>query len=190
LHTIEPHYTWADIYTAADDPLSPFFGTEYSELEFSNSIYNYCIHPQWDTMGSATLYLKVLYVHYDLGFCIIELLGEWNDCLYNDIMYLKRNIIDSMTGNGIDKFILMCDNVLNFHYSDTDYYEEWADDTENGWIAAVNLRSHVMREFEEGKVDLYLAMGGSLNDLTWRNSTPMQVYHKVSRLVNQRLLTD
>ena len=39
------------------------------------------------------------------GFTIIELLGEWNDTLYNDIMYLKREVIDNLISNGIDNFI-------------------------------------------------------------------------------------
>ena len=59
-------------------------------------IYNFLLHPQWDEFGSLTLYLKVLYADYDKGFCIIELIGEWNDAIYNDIMILKREIIDLM----------------------------------------------------------------------------------------------
>ena len=99
-------------------------------------------------MGSATLYLKILYVNYDNGYCIIELLGEWNDCLYNDIMYLKRNIADDLMANGINKFILIGENVLNFHASDNDYYQEWFDDIEDGWISLVNFQDHVLLEME------------------------------------------
>ncbi|MBN1337797.1 MAG: hypothetical protein JXA03_00660 [Bacteroidales bacterium] len=190
MHYIEPHYNWRAYYVASEDQLSPFYGNEYSEFEFSNAIYNYYIHPQWDNMGSATLYLKILYVNYGLGFCIIELLGEWNDCLYNDIMYLKRNIVDSLAENRIDKFILLCDNVLNFHYSDTDYYEEWFDDIGDGWVAAINLREHVLQEFENGRIDQYMAMGGPLNDMEWRNLSPTQVFGKISKLVNKWLLTE
>lgn len=190
MHDIEPHYNWRGFYIASDDCLSPFYGQEYSEFEFSNAIYNYYIHPQWDSMGSATLYLKILYVNYGMGFCIIELLGEWNDCLYNDIMYLKRNIADNLAENGISRFILLCDNVLNFHYSETDYYEEWIDDQEDGWIAAVNTRDHVLQEFVSGRIDRYIVMGGQLNSIMWRNISPMQLYSKVSGLVNKLLLIE
>jgi hypothetical protein len=115
MHEIEPYYYWRHLYIASDDERSPFYKRQYSEFEFTNAIYNFLIHPQWDEMGSATLYLKVLYADYNRGFSIIELLGEWNDCLYNDIMYLKRNIIEPMIKEGINKFILIGENILNTH---------------------------------------------------------------------------
>ncbi len=97
MHTIEPHYSWRDFYIASEDENSPFYGREYSEFEFTHSIYDHYIHPQWDSIGSSTLFIKILYANYEEGFCIIELMGEWNDCLHNDIMYLKRNIIEQFT---------------------------------------------------------------------------------------------
>ncbi|GEM_PF-6994448 len=30
-------------------------------------------------------------------------MGEWNDCLYNDIMHLKRNVIESLEDQGSKK---------------------------------------------------------------------------------------
>ena len=52
--------------------------------------------------------------------------GEWNDTLHNDIMFFKRNVIDHLIGQGIRKFILLGENLLNFHGSrDDEYYEEW-----------------------------------------------------------------
>ncbi len=44
-------------------------------------------------MGSETLYLKILFVDYDERYAIIELIGEWNDAINNDIMLLKRDIV-------------------------------------------------------------------------------------------------
>ncbi len=128
MQEIEPFYNWLEYYTSEEDEASPFFGKEYNEFEFTNTIYNYFIHPQWDEFGSATLYLKVLLADYDTGVAIIEFIGEWNDTLYNDIMFLKRDVIDVFIGNGINKFILIGENVLNFHGGDDDYYEEWFDD--------------------------------------------------------------
>jgi hypothetical protein len=187
MHTIEPHYNWRHYYIASEDDRSPFFGAENSEFEFSNAIYDHYIHPQWDTMGSATLYLKLLYANYDMGFCIIELIGEWNDCLYNDIMYLKREIADVLISSGINKFILIGENVFNFHASDNDYYQEWFDDIEDGWIAMVNFRDHNIREIESAHIDYYVAIGGSLNQLLWRSLTPLKVYEKVIGLMMKRL---
>jgi len=187
MHNIEPHYNWRHLYIASEDRSSPFYGREYSEFEFSNAIYDYFIHPQWDSIGSPTLYIKILYVNYDTGFSIIELLGEWNDCIHNDIMFLKRDIADIMIGHGVNKFVLICENVLNFHSSDDDYYQEWFDDIEEGWIVMLNCRDHVMLEMENARLDYYLAMGGSFNNFIWRNLTPTKFFDKINSLVTKRL---
>ena len=187
MHTIEPYYNWRHLYISSEDRLSPFYGREYSEFEFPNTIYNYYIHPQWDHMGSSTLYLKILYANYDLGYCIIEMIGEWNDCLYNDIMYLKREIADTLISNGINKFILVCENVLNFHSGDDDYYQEWFDDIEDGWIVMLNCRDHVIYEMEGARLDYYLAMGGAFNDFAWRNLPPTRVFDQVNQFIRKRL---
>ena len=76
MHDIEPYYRWRSHYVASEDPRSPFHGRVYSEFQFTEKIYNYYIHPQWDGFGSATLYLKILYVDYDEGYAMIELIGE------------------------------------------------------------------------------------------------------------------
>ncbi len=128
MHEIEPYYQWRDYYIASNDKLSPFYGRKYSEMHFTHSIYNHYIHPQWDFFGSSTLYCKVLYTDYDKQFCVMEFIGEWNDAVHNDIMELKRTVIDILTKRAIVKFILIGENVLNFHGSDDLYYEEWYDD--------------------------------------------------------------
>ena len=187
MHLIEPFYLWRTDYIASEDPLSPFYEREYSEFEFQNSVYDFYIHPQWDTMGSPTLFIKILFVEYDDQFTIIELIGEWNDAIENDIMTFKRDIIDPMIDEGITKFILIGENVLNFHYSDDCYYEEWFDDVEDGWIALINFHDHVAKEFEKVNIDHYFAMGGELDDIEWRTYQPYQFYKKVNDLLTKRL---
>ncbi len=187
MHDIEPHYSWRHLYIASEDEHSPFYGRDYSEFEFTHAVYNYLIHPQWDEMGSATLYLKVLYVSYEQGFAIIELLGEWNDALYNDIMYLKRNIADLMIGKGVSKFILIGENVFNFHASEDDYYQEWFEDIEDGWIVALNFRDHVLREFRRAHLDYYLAFGGHFDHFPWRRFDPNQLFRLVEAQMMKRL---
>lgn len=187
MHEIEPFYRWRDDYIAADDERSPFYQTEYSEFEFDKQIYNYYIHPQWDYFGSQTLYIKILFVDYDRQYAIIELLGEWNDTIYNDIMLLKREIIELMMKEGINKFILIGENVLNFHASDDLYYEEWFQDVEDGWIAAVNFREHVIDEFKRSNIDYYINFGGALDEMTWRNLKPVQMFKKIEEQLTKRL---
>lgn len=187
MHFVEPYYNWRGYYISSEDPNSPFYGREYSEFEFSNSIYDFYIHPQWDSIGSPTLYMKILFVEYEEGYAIMELIGEWNDAIENDIMILKRDIIEPMIEKGIDKFILIGENVLNFHYSDDCYYEEWFDEVDEGWIALVNFHDHVIREFERINIDHYFVMGGELEDIEWRTYQPFQFFKKVNDLVVKRL---
>lgn len=174
-------------YIASEDPLSPFYDREYSEFEFEHSVYNYYIHPQWDTIGSSTLFIKILFVEYEKGYAIIELIGEWNDAIENDIMTFKRDIIEPIMEEGINKFILIGENVLNFHYSDDSYYEEWFDEVEDGWIALINFHDHVIKEFERINIDQYFVMGGELEDIEWRTYLPFQFYKKIDSLVQRRI---
>jgi hypothetical protein len=187
MHDIEPFYSWRNLYIASEDERSPFYGREYSEFEFSNAVYNYLIHPQWDEMGSPTLFMKVIYADYDEKCAIIEFIGEWNDCLHNDIMYLKRNILEPMMDEGINKYILIGENVLNFHYSDDCYYQEWFDEIEDGWIVGINFRDFVIREFETANIDYYIAFGKHFNDLNWRKFPPMQLFGLIDQLMMRRL---
>ncbi len=187
MHDIEPFFKWRDDYISSEDNLSPFYGKEYSEFEFSETIYNFYIHPQWDFFGSPTLYLKILFVDYDKQYAIIEFIGEWNDCITNDIMFLKREILELLMANGIVKFILIGENILNFHSSDDCYYEEWFQDIEDGWIAAINFREHVIDEFKKSNIDYYILFGGELDDIAWRNLKPIQFYKKVEENISKRL---
>lgn len=187
MHEIEPFYRWRDDYIAEEDERSPFFETEYSEFEFDKQVYNFLLHPQWDSFGSQTLYIKILYVDYDKGYSIIEMIGEWNDALNNDIMHLKREIIDLMISEGINKFILAGENVLNFHASDDCYYEEWFDEIEDGWIAAINFSEHVIEEFKNENLDYFINFGGDLSDFRWKNLRPEQVFYHIEKQLNKRL---
>ena len=120
MHEIEPYYHWRHLYMAEEDAKSPFFGQTYSEFEFSQTVYNYYIHPQWDEMGCKTLYLKLIYTDYEMAFAIIELIGEWNDAIENDIMTFKREILEKLMDEGIYKFIIIAENVFNFQNGDRD----------------------------------------------------------------------
>jgi hypothetical protein len=187
MHTIEPFYNWIDQYSASEDPRSPLYGAENSLLEFTNTIYGYYIHPQWDDIESETLFLKILFVDYDEGFGIIEFIGEWNDTLHNDIMHLKRNIIDPMVQEGISHFILIGENVFNFHGSDDSYYEEWFEDVEDGWIAAICFQDFVLAEMKQYNLDYYINFGGTLEQINWRTLEPRLLFNRVSNLIQKRL---
>jgi hypothetical protein len=189
MHDIEPYHRWLEEYESPKDKRSPFYGRVYNEMYYTQKIYNYFIHPLWDDFGSQTLYMKILYADYEREFAIFEMLGEWNDCLQNDVMYLKRDVVDELIAQGIRKFIIICDNVLNFHGSDDCYYEEWFDDIkdEGGWICLLNLFQHVEEEMRETHLNYYVNFGGALNDVNWRVLSPKGVFKLVEKLMVRSL---
>lgn len=186
MHDIEPFFNWRHIYVSEEDPKSPFFGRQYSEFEFSQTVYNYYIHPQWDEFGSKTLYLKIIYADYELNFAIIEMIGEWNDAIENDIMEFKREVIEKLQDQGIYKFILIVENVLNFHSGDKDYYEEWYEEVndENGWIIALNMSESTQHDFKQKKLH-YLIELMQISD--WRVYKPYHLFKKIDQELNSRL---
>lgn len=187
MHEIEPFPNWLKYYDPATDDRSPFYGKEYNYDVYSENIYGYYIDPAWDYMGSETLYVKLLYADYEAGYCVIEFIGEWNDAINNDIMNLKRNVIESMIAEGINKFILIGENILNFHGSDDCYYEEWFEEVEDGWIAAVSFPGFIQEEFRRYHLDQYINMGGTLQLERWRTMQPHTFFDVVENLVQRRL---
>ena len=186
MHEIEPTYHWQKYYQAEKDKKSPFYGNTYGN-EYSDSIYGYYIDPNWDYIGSETLYCKLLMVDYDRKYAILELFGEWNDTLHNDIMWLKRSVLDVLTKEGINKFILLGDNLFQFHGGETDYYEEWFEDVEDGWIAAVMFPDFILSEFQKYRLDYYLNFGGTLQIENWRTLKPEIFFELVNGLILRRL---
>lgn len=186
MHDIEPYFRWRDIYIASSDERSPFYGRRYSEFYETNKLYNFYLHPQWDEFGSSTLYSKILYVNYDQGYALIEMIGEWNDTLHNDIMFLKREIADPLIRQGINKFVFFCENVLNFHGSEDDYYAEWAEEVreEGGWIALINVREHIEQELMDYRLHQFLRFGSEFNDIQWQGQKPQVVFHLIDAVVN------
>lgn len=186
MQNIEPYYNWRHMYTAEEDERSPFFGRTYSEFEYSQTLYNYYIHPQWDYFGSKTLYMKIIFTDYDLHFAIIELLGEWNDAIENDIMTLRRDITDILYKKGITQFILIAENVLNFHSSDDSYYEEWHEQLEddNGWIVVLNMPEQSKYDFKRARLTHYVEL---MEMEQWRTLKPEIIYQTIQQVMCKRL---
>lgn len=191
MHDIEPYYKWREYYTSSEDRESPFYGRVYDEFTFTNKVYNYFIHPQWDDFGSQTLYMKLIFVDYTEKIAMIELIGEWNDALNNDIMFIKREVVDHLQHRDINKFVIFCDNVLNFHGDDDSYYEEWYEDTseEGGWVTFVNVQEHVMKEMESCQIQYYVNLNEDLNIINWRLKSPnmalLQIMDTMKRSTKQ-----
>jgi len=186
MHAIEPYYNWRHLYTPEEDEYSPFYGKEHSEFEYSETVYNYYIHPQWDAFGSENIYMKFQYIDYEEGFAIIELLGEWNDAIANDIMHLKRNIIDVLLLRGIKKYLFIAENVLSFYADDESYYEEWHEELgDHGWIVVMNLPDQSMEEFLNSRIRDYLFFDAVDN---WRTYQPQALFEMVDNKQLKRLV--
>ena len=102
-------------------------------------------------------------------------------------MHLKRNVIDLFVSEGINKFILLGENILNFHGSDDCYYEEWFEEIEDGWIAGVNFRDHIIFEWGKFHLDYYINFGGNLELDSWRTMPPELFYQWVNLAITKRL---
>jgi hypothetical protein len=188
MQNIEPSFQWESIYVAARDKKSPFFGRHYSETTYENDIYGYYIHPLWDDIGSETLFCKILYTDYQAKYTVIELFGEWNDTLHNDVMHLKRTLVDHFVDAGVKHFILVGENVLNFHGSyEDDYYAEWFEEVEDGWIAAMHFAPFIEEEWAKYKIDYYVNFGGNLQIPNWRTLKPEMIFFMLDKLIKRRL---
>jgi hypothetical protein len=186
MHDIEPYFNWRHIYISEEDERSPFYGRTYSEFEFSQTVYNYYIHPQWDDFGSRTLYLKVIMADYEEHYMVIELIGEWNDAIENDIMTLKRDVIDVFLKEGITRFILITENVLNFHSGDRDYYQEWFEEVtdEDGWVISLNMPIQTQHDFIGNKLHRYIELMEMPN---WRVYKPYHLFRYLEDAMQKRL---
>lgn len=186
MQDIEPYYNWRHLYTAEEDPLSPFYEREYSEFEYSQTVYNLYIHPQWDDFGSRTLFCKILFADYEQGFAIIEFMGEWNDAIENDIHTFRRNIADILSDNGIYKFILLGESVMNFHSSDDLYYEDWLENLkdEGGWVVFLNLPEQSKYDFVHTGLTKYIEL---MELPQWRTFKPEHLYNLIDNGLLKRL---
>jgi hypothetical protein len=88
---------------------------------------------------------------------------------------------------GVNKFILIGENIMNFHGSDDSYYEEWFEEVEDGWIAAVSFPVFIQDEFKKYQIDRYINMGGTLQVERWRTLQPLHFYEGINNLIQRRL---
>ena len=104
----------------------------------------------------------------------------------NDVMTLKREVIDKFIRQGINKFILIGENVLNFHSGDDCYYEEWYDDVvdEGGWVVMIGLPNSSTYDFNRAGLGRYIQL---LELPEWRPFSPTNLFMKIDNLILKRL---
>ena len=113
-------------------------------------------------------------------------MGEWNDAIENDIMTLRRDITDHLYKQGIHKFIMIAENVLNFHSSDDSYYEEWREQLEDdgGWVVVLNMPEQSQYDFKKARLTNYIGM---LDFPQWRTLKPEVVFQQVDNWMIRQL---
>ena len=113
-------------------------------------------------------------------------MGEWNDAIENDIMELKREVLEKVMREGIYKFILIGENVLNYHSDGKDYYEELYEDVtdDNGWVVCLNMPAQTQYDFKQAKLNRYVELIELDN---WRTYRPYHLFKKIDNELMARL---
>jgi hypothetical protein len=184
---IEPYGGWKDFYDATTDPNCPFIDQyDNDELE-PKQLYTFQIHPEWDSISSESLLVKILYVDYTQQYCVIELIGEWNDLHQNDFKLLLDQCLNVLLFHGIEKYIFICENVFHAYLQDADYYEAFCDEISNGWMCLVKARDELLSEIEQYHISPYFFWNPQLNQLAWRKLKPWQLFQLVEHSISKLL---
>ena len=87
---------------------------------------------------------------------------------------------------GIYKFILIGENVLNFHSDGREYYEELHEELsdENGWIVCLNMPEQTQYDFRHAHLDKYIEFMELEN---WRVYKPFHLFKKIDGELMARL---
>lgn len=187
MHTIEPFYGWLHLYSQDQDANNPFHETVHSEFFYDRQIYEYLAHPQWDTIESESLLVKILYADYETGYAIIELIGEWNDLYEHDFRLLCVNCLTYLADAGVSRFILISENVFNVYLQDDDYYAAMTEELEDGWICLFRARPHVLDEFQRYGLGAYLYWNMEFDAVVWRKMMPWNMYRLIQNRIGHSL---
>ncbi len=177
LHHIEPFYGWLAWYSHDQDERSPFHEVEHNQFYYDRSINQIPAHPLWDDFGSESLLCKILFADYEKGFAIIELFGEWNDLFDNDFKLFAENCLTYLVDHGIDRFVLICENVFHIYLDQTDYYDAMLDELgESGWMCLLRTRQQVKEDLDEYGVSAFFYQSERLDQIPWRRLKPAQLF--------------
>jgi MFS superfamily sulfate permease-like transporter len=104
-------------------------------------------------------------------------------------MTLKRDVIDKLISEGITKFILIAENVLNFHSSDASYYEEWIEDIQEsgGWVVMLDLPAQSQYDFRKTHINRYVEL---MDYPGWRTAQPNHLFAAIDNILLRRLNND
>lgn len=179
LYEVEPYYGWLPFYSHDKDPFSPYHKVEHNLFYLDRTMNNIPVHPLWDTIGSESLLVKILFADYQTGYAVVELFGEWNDLFENDYKLLAERCLTYLIDQGIQRFIFICENVFHIYLESDDYYEALQEELEGGWISLIRPRDRVLEEMQDYQIDHYFYHSPILDEVPWRKLKPFQLYAMV-----------
>lgn len=183
---VEPYAGWLLFYDPSTDERAPLPAGPEGDLP-SRYIYTFAANPLWDSIDSESLLVKILYLHYQEGYAVVELLGEWNDLFENDFRLLCERLINPLMEEGVNRFVFICENVFNVYIDATDYYEDLQDRLadEAGWICLLKARPNVQEGLAASQLDRYLLWDDQLDHLRWRKLKPWDLFAAICHRVEQ-----
>ena len=103
-----------------------------------------------------------------------------------EIVELKREVLEKFMEEGIYKFILIVENVLNFHSDGKDYYEELHEEVtdENGWVVCLNMPEQTQYDFKQAHLNQFIELMELDN---WRIYRPFHLFKKIDAELMNRL---
>jgi hypothetical protein len=95
--------------------------------------------------------------------------------------------LERFADESVDKFILIAENVLNFHSDGADYYEELSQELQEsgGWAVCLNMPMQSENEFKQAGHHHFIEL---FNIPEWRSYRPFHLLRKVESLLGPRLL--
>jgi hypothetical protein len=101
-------------------------------------------------------------------------------------MELKREVLEKLMDEGIYKFVLITENVLNYHSDVKDYYEELYENVtdESGWVVCLNMPEQTQYDFKKAHLNRYIELMELEN---WRTYKPFHLFKKIDGELMARL---
>ena len=118
---------------------------------------------------------------------IFTVLLNSTDCtLTIPSLFLGPESIDILYAKGITKFIIIAENVLNFHSSDDSYYEEWREQLldDGGWVVIIDMPQQSQYDFKKARLTNYVSL---MDFPQWRTLKPDVIFQQVDNWIMKLL---
>jgi hypothetical protein len=101
-------------------------------------------------------------------------------------MTLRRDVTDLLYKKGITHFILIAENVLNFHSSDDSYYEDWGEQVSDsgGWVVILDMPGQSQYDFVNARLNNYIEL---IDFPQWRTLKPELVFEQIDDKMIKRI---